>query len=206
MPRMRWLLLAIALLWSACSAPAPKPVQLTDTWPGTTRSYEEATRDWTRHGKMWKDLEPLIEVYATFASPEWRAAYVAERTKRERLPSDAQAALLAAEQKDAADYYDVELIVSTHDERENDLARGSRSVWRLALIDDQGNQVTPISVKRDRRPDEIVRAYFPAMHELADAYIARFPKNIELLREGASRFTLRLSSARGAVELVWPAR
>jgi hypothetical protein len=199
-------ILALALLASACSAPAPKPVELTDSWPASTRPYEETTRDWTRHAKLWKGFAPLIEVHATFESPEWRAAYVSERARRERLPGDAHAALLAAEQKDAADYYDVQLIVTTHDERENDLAKGGRSVWRLALIDDQGNQVTPISVKRDRRPDEIVRAYFPAMHELADAYIARFPKDVVLLRAGAKRFTLRLSSARGAVELVWPAR
>jgi hypothetical protein len=196
----------IASLALACSAPAPQAVKLSDSWPSSTRSYGETTRDWTRHGKAWQGFAPIIEVHATFASPEWRAAYVAERARRERLSGDAHAALLAAEQQAAGDYYDVQLIVATHDERENDLAKGSRSIWRVALVDDQGNQVTPISIKRDRRPDETIRAYFPAMHELADAYIARFPKDVAVLRNGATRFALRVSSARGSVELVWPAQ
>lgn len=199
---------SIAVLWAmvaACSA-APRPVTLTEQWPASPRAYSDANRDWTRSGERHRGFDKVLEVDATFKSPEWRAAYVAERAKRERLPADAHAELLASEQQEANDYYDVQLIVATYDERENDLQKGERSVWRLALIDDQGRQVTPISIKRDRRPAEIVRAYFPAMNPLAQAYIARFPKDAGLLREGASKFTLRMSSARGAVELVWPAR
>jgi hypothetical protein len=200
---------AVAVLWAtaaACSAAAPRPVTLTEQWPESPRAYGEANRDWTRSADLHGGFDKLLEVAATFKSPEWRAAYVAERAKRERLPAEGHAELLASEQQEATDYYDVQLIVATYDERENDLQKGKRSVWRLALIDDQGRQVTPISIKRDRRPAEIVRAYFPAMNALAQAYIARFPKDAALLREGASKFTLRMSSARGAVELVWPAR
>lgn len=200
---------SVAVLWAmvaACSAAAPEPVTLTEQWPASPRPYSEANRDWTRSAELYRGFDKLLEVHATFKSPEWRAAHVAERAKRERLPPDAHAELLASEQQEAKDYYDVQLIVATYDERENDLQKGERSVWRLALIDDQGKQVTPISIKRDRRPAEIVGAYFPAMNALAQAYIARFPKDVALLNEGASKFTLRMSSARGAVELVWPAR
>lgn len=196
---------AVLIALAAC-APAQKPVTMSDAWPASPRTYAEATRDWTRHGKLRVGFDDLIEVHATFKAPEWRAAYVSERAKRERLPADDHAELLAAEQQDAGDYFDVQLIVATYDQRENDLQKGDRSLWRVALIDDRNHQITPISIKRDRRPDEAIRAYFPAMNDFTEAYLARFPKEAAVLREGASRFTLRLSSARGAVEIVWPAR
>ncbi len=194
----------IALLTAACGGPGP--ITLTDTWPSKTRDYDDVVRDWTRSGSLVRDLETVIHIDATFESPEWRAAYVAERVRRDALPDSEAAALLAAQKQANTESYEVELLVSTHDTRWNDLQKGTRSMWRVALMDDRGNQVTPISIKRERRPDAVVRAWFPTMGDFAEAYTVRFPRSVDLMGAGTRALTLRVSGARGAIEVTWRSR
>jgi hypothetical protein len=181
-------------------------VALQDRWPSKVRDYGSVVRDWTRTGRLVEDYDRILEVRATFKSPEWRAAYVRHKAKRELLPSPETEALRKAELAASKEFYEVELLVSTYEHRENDLQKGEKSVWRLALVDDQGNEVRPVEVKRDRRPRAVIAAYFPELDDFHTPYVARFPRTIELLRPGARRFSFKMASSRGGVELVWRAR
>lgn len=197
---------AIALLFALAACAGPGPITLTDTWPSKTRDYSDVVRDWTRSGALHRDLETMISIDATFESTEWRAAYVAERTRREDLPAGDAAALLSAQKQANAESYEFELLVSTHDPRWNDLQKGERSMWRLALMNDRGEQVTPTLIKRERRPDAVVRAWFPRMGDFAEAYTVRFPRTADLLGNGARALILRVSGPDGAVTLTWRSR
>lgn len=191
-----------ALLLVACTARAP--ISLTPEWPRATGPYLEVHRAWTRHGLLRKGYQEVIEVYATFKSPAWRAAYIERQATVAHLSPDERALLVQSQQNAAAEGpYEVQLLVTTHDFRENDLNRGERSIWRVVLRDDRGNQVPAESIVRDRRPLQVIRAEFPDMGDFAVAYIARFPRTIEVLRADAEAFTLELSSPRGAVTLTW---
>lgn len=193
--------LAIALL-SACVG--PRAVDLSPAWPERAPDYDDAYRAWTRHGTLRSGYEQVLDLHATFKSPAWRAAHVDYLARKKNLSPEARQRL-QAEQIKAAEQapYEIHLLVTTHDFRENDLHRGDNSIWRLALIDDRGNQVEPIEVKRDRRPIEVIRAEYPDMGDFTTAYIARFPRTIEVLRPDASKFSLEMASVRGAVNLVW---
>lgn len=197
---------AIVALLALAACAGPGPITLTDSWPTRTRDYDDVVRDWTRTGSLMRDFETVITVDATFESPEWRAAYVAERTRREKLPASDTAALLSAQKQANAESYAFELLVSTHDPRWNDLQKGERSMWRLALMNDRGQQVTPTSIKREQRPDAVVRAWFPRMGDFSEAYAVRFPRSVDLLGDGARALILRVSSASGAVQLSWRSR
>ncbi len=197
---------AIVALFALAACAGPGPITLTDSWPSKTRDYRDVVRDWTRTGSLQRDFETIITVDATFESPEWRAAYVAERARREDLPAGDVAALLSAQKQANAESYEVEVLVSTHDPRWNDLQKGERSMWRLALMNDRGQQITPTSIKRERRPDAVVRAWFPRMGDFSEAYTVRFPRTVDLLGDGARALILRVSSARGAVTLTWRGR
>ena len=144
-----------------------------------------------------------MHVVATFKSPAWRVAYVNRTTKEQRLQPSERAQLLAQQQEQAEQYFEMELLVTTYNRPENDLQKNARSIWKLALLDDRGNRVSPIEVKRDRRPPAVIRSYFPQLDHFAIAYVVRFPKTISILRPDAAQFSLRISGARGAVELVW---
>lgn len=184
-------------------ARTPGSISLSRDWPVEPDSYKRAYRDWTRHGRLRSDYQQVLDVYATFKSPAFRSAYAARKARNANLSADEANALQGAEQAASAGAYEIQLLVTTWDYRENDLHKGPSSLWRVALNDDQGNEVVAESIVRDRRPTRMLRSEYPDMGDFAIAYVARFPRTVELLRDDATRFTLRLSSARGAVMLTW---
>jgi len=178
-------------------------VNLRENWPTHAVGFENSTQRWTRSGQLMSGFDQVLRVHATFKSPEWRAAYVAERTERQQLREKDRRRLLAENKVAAAKYYEVELLVSTYAQNENDLSRGKNSMWSLWLIDGHGNQVVPGWIKKDKRPRGVLREYFPRLGDFDVPYIVRFPRTVELLKPGNGQFSLRISSAYGALELVW---
>ena len=189
-------------------------VELSNQWPAAVGDYREVTQKWTRrarehagpdpsHGRI---VEETLDLVATFKSPEWRAAYVKFRAAQNRLPASEVAALTAREQAEAADHYEVELLVSTYDRRLNELQRGPRSPWRIALVDAAGAEIVASKIERDRRPRTEIAADFPQLGDFHQAYVARFPRTVDLLRPDASRFSLKMTSSQVGVEVVWTER
>jgi len=202
---VRPLVLAIALVLAGCPKP-PGPVPLGGEWPATAGDYDDTTAAWTRRGQIRADYQQVAEVFATFKSPAWRSAWVARRASRGKLSDASRAELLEAERADDAEAWEVELVLTTWDKRENDLDRGDRSVWRVTLVDADGKELAPIEIERDRRPNNIIRSEFPGFGDFSEAYIARFPKEARVLGPGVDKIGLRLSSTRGGIELWWASR
>jgi len=204
--------IAILVLASALGcASGPEPVTLTSEWPGRTDSYDEVSDRWTRRGKLTasfaEGMDRVLDVSATFHSPEWRTAYVDFRVKREMLPASRRSELVAEQHAADEKYYEVTLLVQTHSFRENDLQKGKRSVWRLALVDASGNEIEPSEVESVRTPREFLKPYFPDLDPRHEIYRARFPKEgANLFAAGARRFSLKMASSRGGIELIWKAR
>lgn len=197
----------VAALAACGTSGQTAPVKnFSDQWPSHTRPYAVVVQEWTRAGQIVQDFDKVLDLKATFMSPDWRASYVRKRAELELMGKDDRAAL--AETQKAADneHYEVMLFVATYRHEENELQKGERSMWRVVLTDDQGKEIRPVEIKRDRRPFEVIRAYFPHATPRDIAYVARFPRTAELLGSGASKFSLKMASARGGVELVWTAR
>ena len=194
------LVCALALL-ASCAEVAP-PV-LSPAWPDKSAPYDHVHRTWTRHGRVQNNFQRVIDVYATFKSPAWRAAYVERKARKSRLTASDVQTLRAAQREAAAGDYEVHLLVSTWDFRENNLHNGPKSPWQITLEDDRGNQVSPSYIRRDRRPRWVLRAEYPDMGDFTTAYVARFPRTIDVLREDASHFTLRIAGPRGAAVMTW---
>jgi len=198
----RGVVFAIAFLLAGCPRPAPAPT-LDGQWPAAAGDYDTVSETWTRSGKLRRDYQLVAEVHATIKSPAWRAAWIERRARQARLGTASRAELEAAQRADDAEAWEVVVILTTWDRRENDLDRGARSVWRLVMVDAAGNEIAPIEVKRDRRPEYVVRSEFPRHGDFSRAYIAKFPRDAQLLGPGVGEVALRLSSPRGGIELTW---
>ena len=196
------LLAAIVSLFAACG-PKAGPVVLSPNWPQTVEDYEAVNAKWTRTGEIYRGIERVLHAVAIFKSPEWRTSRVDRRVRLERQGPAVRNTLLAQERQQSEAAYEVTLLVSTYNRRENDLNKGERSIWKLALIDDRGNRVAPFEVERDRRPRDVIRSDFPLYGDFAQAYIVRFRKGVNILRSDAKHFSLRIASVRGATELFW---
>jgi len=141
-----------------------------------------------------------LTVAVTFKSLEWREAFAKKVAHDRGLEGAALDAQIAQAKADDAGPLEFQMIVTTWDRRENDLERGKKSVWRVRLLDEQGMEVEPIEITRDKRPDHIIDAEFREMKNFSKAYVVRFPRdritNLANLR-------MHMSSPRGGVRLVW---
>lgn len=192
----------IALGLTACAVASPA-VRLTEDWPDKPRGYDAVVRDWTRKAQLHANYQEVCELVATFKSAEWRAAHAEHDADLRGLVGAGREQHIAQSRADVAGPYEIEVMVSTWDRRENDLDRGKRSVWRVVLIDEAGQEIEPIEIVRDRRPLFVVRAEFPALGEFATPYIARFPRTAELFGPKARQVRLRMTSPRGGLEVGW---
>lgn len=208
------LIAALALsIGAAGCAPATPPIHLSGAWPAQAGEYRAMTRAWTRHATERAEgdsekgprFEQSLEVHATFKSPEWRAAHVRFRTEQHKLPPSEVAALTEREKKEDADHYEVMLLVATYDPKINELQKGARSIWRVALVDDRGAETVASEIKRDRRPRTEIAAEYPHLGDFHEPYVARFPRTVDLLRPGARRFSLKVTSSQVGVTMTWAA-
>jgi hypothetical protein len=195
------LVVVLAIAAGGCGA---RPVDLDGTWPRTADpDYDAVTRAWTRQAEARDDFSMVVDVTATIKTPAWRAAYVARRARREHLSAEARDALLEAQRKADQDAYEVELMVATYDRRANDLNKGARSIWHVALVGDDGHEIAPTEIARDRRPRSEIVSDFPSLGDFHVAYVAKFPRKAALFGEDADRIVLRVASAQAQVDLVW---
>ncbi len=201
---MRGAVLA-AIVVAGCAA-APRHVAFSNDWPTRVGRFDDVTGAWTSAVKMRNGYEESLTLQATFKSPEWRAARVARDVGYANMSDAAATDMVAKEQSALADHYEVELVVTTWERRENDLDRGERSVWRVTLVDDDGTEIPALEIVRDKRPREILLADFPEFGDFAVAYTAKFPRKTDLFRTGTQRVRLHMWSPRGGVEVAWLAR
>jgi hypothetical protein len=199
---MKRSLLLLALV--ACGSAPPK-VKLTEDWPARVGSYDAVTSEWTRTTTLRGAFQEVLELSATFKSPAWRASHAEREAEHRGLTGEAKDERLAQAQAEMAGPYEVELMVTTWDRRENDLDRGKKSVWHVVLVDQSGREIEPLEIVKDKRPQWVVRAEFAAFGDFAVPYIARFPRTTPLLGPNVRKLGLRMSSERGGVELTWDA-
>ncbi|CAN5254709.1 hypothetical protein BH11MYX1_BH11MYX1_50780 [soil metagenome] len=192
-------------LFAACGG-GVTAVRLDEGWPQTAPAYEATTSAWTRHTTMRGDFQEALALDAIFKSPDWRAAHAARDAEHRGLDGRAREAVFAQAQADMAGPYEVELLFTTWDRRENDLDRGKKSVWHVALVDGNGNEIEPLEIVKDKRPASILHAEFPAYGDFATAYVARFPRTTPVLGTGVHSVRLRFSSERGGAEVIWAAQ
>lgn len=197
---------AVLLCVLAGCGSAPPPVSLAAQWPEHPGDYDEVTEAWTRQAVLRGQYQQVLQLDAVFESPEWRAAHAEREADHRGLIGSARDQLIAEEKAAMAGPYEVELMVTTWDRRENDLDHGKKSVWHVVLVDGQGHQFDPIEIVRDKRPPFTVRAEFPSLGDFAVPYIARFPHEAVLLGPNVRSFQIHMSSERGGLELTWQAR
>jgi hypothetical protein len=199
------MLRALVLVALVACGSAPPRVDLSGRWPAVAEDYDTVTQRWTRNTSLRDQYQEILELSAVLKSPEWRAAHASRDAYFRKLTGDAREQRMAQAQAEMAGPWEVELLVTTWDRRENDLDRGKKSVWRVVLVDDQGNEIEPLEIVKDKRPAFTVRADYPAFGDFATAYIARFPRDKQVLGPAVRTVRLRMSSVRGGVELEWKA-
>ncbi|HVK89359.1 MAG TPA: hypothetical protein VM513_34790 [Kofleriaceae bacterium] len=201
---MTRLAVIFALAVAACG-PSVSRVPLDNSWPAQPGPYYEVVDQWTRKAVLRGAYQEVLELAATLKSPAWRLAYADRDAQHRGLAGEAREQRFAQAKADAAGPWELELMVTTWDRRENDLDRGQKSIWKVTLLDERGNEIAPLEIVKDKRPAFVVRAEYPALGDFAQAYVVRFPREANILGPGVRQVRLRMSSARGGLTLQWDA-
>lgn len=194
------IVLCCALL--SCTSTA-KPVRFSEAWPTELKAYDQATDAWTRRALIRASAKDygsqLLEVYATFLSTQWRAAFVQRQSELQHLSEASREKLKAGQQQEAAQSHQLKLLISTYHPEHNELHREA-SIWRVVLVDESGAETEAKSIEKDRRPRQLIAAEFSKFDDFAEAYLVTFPKTKIL---DGQKFSLRISSSLGAAEMLW---
>ncbi len=206
---LRTLLLAAVVTLAVGCASGPPSVELSNTWPDAPRDYDGALARWTRKGVIHNGLDHVLTVSATALSADFRAAYVAERARRLDMPEGERTALAASEKTAGSDVIEFEVLIATNRNDWNDLGKYPRSMWRIALVGDDGREVLPTKIVADKRVRAEVEQWFPDLGPFYKPYVVTFPRvaadGQPILGGSSKRMTLELASALGRTRLVWSA-
>jgi hypothetical protein len=204
--------LALALAAAAAGC-APARVQFTEGDVSREAEHYDATlKQWTRSGKAYADLETHLRVIATFKSWAWTHAAVERVAEADSLRAADKAALKAR-------YLDAyraryEFVVAAWSGRPywNNLDRGERSSWRIALEDDRGREALPEKVSKvsetTRKLPVEFGMLFPYIDEYAYTYTVAFKRPAEgepgpIIGPETRWITLRFTGPLGRTDLVW---
>lgn len=196
------------LLAAACQPKAPLVSFHQVSKLPNARAYRRILSRWTRHEVITiiEDFNTTARIYATLHAPEFNAAYAAKRRQMFRLTDrevDQLRSKLAETWKSS---YPFVLALATHKRDWNDL-ESDDSHWRLHLLNDHGETVTPNSVERHKRVTDIDKDLFPFVDHFYQLYLVRFPKALPngtpLTNSQTKQLTLQVSGPLGRTELKW---
>ena len=199
---MKWLTLILAL--AACAAPQVSldpPAQ-----PPPAKDYIDLLKKWTRHGQLQSDFEEALSVDATMMSPEFRAAFAERYISVYKLSPEEAGRKRAEILSDAADQFSFHVETSTHAWQLNDLS-GTKSVWRISLVDDKGREITTKDIHLKRTAREFDAAFFPYQNVFSRSWRILIPRTFAdgtlLYGPNTRSLTLRFAGPQGSVDLVW---
>ncbi len=169
-------------------------------------SYVDELKKWTRAGHVLADFDEALSVNATFRAPEFRAAYTEKWVKTFRIGAADAARTFDKLMSDGADTWEFHIESQAHRWELNDFS-SKKSIWRVALVDEQGREVTPKEVKVTTNRREVEMEFYPYATIFSRGWLIRFPKTLAdgtpLVGPDTKMLTLRFAGPMGGIDLVW---
>ncbi len=172
---------------------------------GISKTYINALNSWTRKASLYSQFETKLQITATFKSEDFNRAYreeyariyylTAEETKRR----EEMAAGLSR------DYREFFVYAAMPQKEANDFDRPNSS-WSIFLIDEKGNNIKPLEVRRIDRIAPIMEGFYPYINKYyGTCYSVKFLPVVAEKKTGASEpMKLVFTSVLGRVEVLWP--
>jgi hypothetical protein len=190
---------------AGCAGRQPPLVDLSDAQKNhEARDYDRVRETWTRHVKLVRDIGTVLELWATFKSPEFRQAYVQQYGELYGLSAEDRAQLRTAQLEAARGSYDFHVAAQSTEWKWNELEQKD-SVWKITLIDGAGNELPASSVTFEKLPELYLMRFFPNRTDFSRIYTVRFAREAasKFLGAATGRLTFRVAGPLGAAEMTW---
>lgn len=175
--------------------------------PYHTETYEPILNQWTRHARIQHGLEVELIAAATFKSKTFRRAYADEYAQAYKLTQEEKSRFMQ-DQLRAADSSHEVVLASFVPEKKWDTFDKPGSMWKLYLVNDNKERVSPLEVRRIKRQKAVTSHFFPYVTPWKSVYVMRFPCRIPgsdrlIIGEKTKEVTFVITSVLGSTEMHW---
>jgi hypothetical protein len=174
---------------------------------GISKTYLDVLNRWSRKETLYSQFETKVQITATYKNDEYNRAYSAEYarvyylTDAERKTRDELQSGFTRESREFFFY------AAMAAKERNDFDRPN-SIWTIFLIDEQGNQIQPLEVRRIERITPLMEEFYPYVNKYyGNCYSLKFPIPATGGKTGldvAKPMKIVFSSVLGKAELAWP--
>lgn len=168
--------------------------------------YRSVLKKWTRDGKVYENFETKLLINATFKSEEFREAYVNVYSKSYMLDTEKLSKLMTEEREASKKYHEFFLSVHTPFREWSELEK-KEPLWALYLVNDLGETVSPMEIKKLKEKGPGVTRFYPFLDDWSEGYSVKFPLAVtdgkELMAPETGYIKLIMTGPSGKTELVW---
>lgn len=168
--------------------------------------YHATLEKWTREKKVYESFETKLIINATYKTKEFRESYADEYTDAFMLDAERANKLKNDEIEAANKYHEFILAIHTSDPDWSDLEK-REPIWALYLVNNVGEMVSPIDIKKLKEKGPAVTRFYPYFTEWSVGYTVKFPLNLQngrpLINDETKSIKLVMTGSLGKGELVW---
>lgn len=168
------------------------------TKKGVSDEYLKKLTAWTRSSTEYSEFETRAKIVCTYKSPEFKEAYTKEYARLYLLPKGDEEKKAKLMKEMSAQETEFGFYAYTADFNANDFSKAD-STWKIFLVDNQGNQVSPIEIRRVTRITPLVEEFYPYVNQYHGRYYTlSFPRQLE-----GARVKLVFTSVLATINLEW---
>jgi hypothetical protein len=127
---------------------------------GHSEEYRAALNTWTRTKTVHSQFETRASVTATLKSPAFNRAYLNEYARIHQLSPAQRQQGKETQENLLSDFTEFLFYAYTPDKNANDFDR-NHSVWRVFILDDGGNRIEPVEIRRIDPITTVTESFFP---------------------------------------------
>ncbi|MEN6464116.1 MAG: hypothetical protein ABFD62_02955 [Syntrophaceae bacterium] len=192
--------LAMVLILIAALAGCARVQEYTDIAKkkGVSDEYIRDLAAWTRTNTVYSEFETNLKVVCTYKSRQFKDSYVREYSRIYLLPREAEQQKAQLMKEMSAEETEFSFYAYTADFEANDFSRAESS-WKIFLLDEKGNQVHPVEIRRINRITPVVEQFYPYINQYhGKFYTLRFPRQPDDVKK-----KLVFTSVLGTITLEW---
>jgi len=169
--------------------------------------YRDAFDAWTQEDRIYHGLSTKLISKVTFKSAAFRKAYAAEYARLYKIEGPEYDKLVEDQQKAATDYHDFVIAAYVPEIKWDDFSK-EKSMWKIYITRDDGEQIPPLEIRKLKKKDPIHDYFYPYETTWKSIYHVRFPTldpktGSRLMDDPYNSLTLVMTSVIGSVEFKW---
>jgi hypothetical protein len=196
---------AALLLFSGNCTRVSRFVESAD--PYYTQTYKSVCDRWSQEARIHHGFELSLIVSATFESADFRRAYADEYAQAYQLTPAEKDQFMEDQMKAGRLGHEFLMATFVPETKWDDFDRAD-SMWKLLLVNDEGERVAPVEVRNLKRQKAVMSHFFPYITPWTSVYLVRFPSkttesNRPVIGDNTKDIRLVVTSVLGTAELVW---